>query len=131
MATTIKSTYVDGFVFSVPKKNLASYKKMAKEGAAAWKKFGALDYKECMGQDLKVKGSKEMPTPLSFTKLTNAKPSETVWFSFITFKNKKHRDEVNKKVMEHFNKVYADKKMESMPFDVKRMAYGGFSVEVD
>lgn len=123
--------YVDGFVFAVPKKNVAAYKKMAREGAATWKKFGALDYKECMGNDLKIKASGGMPAPLSFIKLTKAKPSETVWFSYITFKSKAHRNEVNKKVMAYFSKQYANKKDQSMPFDPARMAYGGFSVEVE
>ena len=125
--------YVDGFVFSVPNKNVAAYKKMAREGAAAWKRFGALDYKECKGQDLKTKSSSpEWPAPMSFTKLAGAKPSETVWFSFITFKNKKHRDQVNKAVMAYFDEKYKNKKTApTMPFDVRRMAYGGFSVEVE
>jgi uncharacterized protein YbaA (DUF1428 family) len=123
--------YVDGFVFAVPKKNIAAYKKMAKEGAEAWKKFGALDYKECKGEDLKVKASGGMPAPMSFTKLAGATATEVVWFSFITFKSKAHRTQVNKKVMAYFEKQYADKKDMSMPFDVARMAYGGFSVEVD
>lgn len=130
MATN-KSKYVDGFVFVVPKKNVAAYKKMAKMGADAWKKFGALDYKECLGEDLKPKGGNGMPPALAFTKLTGAKPSETVWFSFITFKNKKHRDQVNKKVMDYMSKKYADMKDFDMPFDMKKMAYGGFTVEVD
>lgn len=129
--TKTSGKYVDGFVFAVPKKNIAAYKKMAKEGAEAWKKFGALDYKECKGEDLKTKGSGGMPAPMSFTKLAGAKPTEVVWFSFITFKNKAHRNEVNKKVMAYFEKQYADKKDMSMPFDPARMAYGGFSVEVD
>ena len=131
MATkTPRATYVDGFVFSVPKKNVEAYKKMAKEGAEAWLKFGALDYKECMGEDLKVKKTPGMPAPLSFTKLTGAKASDTVWFSFITFKSRAHRDQVNKKVMAHFDKKYADQKDFVMPFDLARMSYGGFSVEV-
>lgn len=123
--------YVDGFVFKVPKKNLAAYKKMAREGAEAWKKFGALDYKECMGDDLKTKGAGGMPAPRAFTALMGAKPNETVWFSFITFKSKAHRDQVNKKVMAYFGKKYADKKNEPMPFEIMDMTYGGFSVEVD
>lgn len=127
-----KSKYVDGFVFVVPKKNVAAYKKMAKEGAAAWKKFGALDYMECRGEDLKTKGQGGMPAPLSFTKLTLAKPTDTVWFSYITFKSRAHRDQVNKKVMAYMDKKYANAKPEDMvmPFDVARMAYGGFAVEV-
>jgi len=133
MATTKKSAgYVDGFVFSVPKKNIAAYKKMAREGAVVWKRFGALDYKECMGQDLKTKSSSpEWPAPISFTTLAGAKSSETVWFSYITFKNKKHRDQVNKAVMAHFDKKYKNaKNAPPMPFDTARMAYGGFSIEI-
>ncbi|MBP6860362.1 MAG: DUF1428 domain-containing protein [Candidatus Pacebacteria bacterium] len=128
----MKTTYVDGFVFAVPKKNVAAYKKMAREGAAAWKKFGALDYKECMGTDLKTKSQHGMAPALSFTKLANAKPSETVWFSYITFKSKAHRDSVNKKVMAYMEKKYANVKEKdmTMPFDHTRMAYGGFTVVV-
>ena len=122
--------YVDGFVLVVPKKNVAAYKKMAREGAAIWKKFGALDYKECMGNDINIKASGNMPAHLSFTKLTKAKPSETVWFSYVTYKSKAHRNQVNKAVIAYFSKKYAKQKDMSMPFDMKRMAYGGFSVEV-
>lgn len=125
-----KGGYVDGFVFTVPKKNAAKYKKMARDGARAWKRFGALDYKECAGNDLKIKAVAGMPAPLSFTKLTKVKKTETVWFSFIVFKDRKHRDTVNKKVMDYFSKKYADAKDMSMPFDMGRMAYGGFKVEV-
>lgn len=121
----IKGNYVDGFVFVVPKKNLAAYKKMATEGAKIWKQFGALDYKECMGDDVKTKGG----SGTNFTKLTSAKSNETVWFSYIVFKNKKHRDAVNKKVMAYFDKKYSSKEMK-MPFDMNRMAYGGFGVVV-
>lgn len=129
MAT--KAKYVDGFVIVVPKKNVAAYKKMAHEGARAWKRFGAIDYKECMGNDLKIKPQKGMPLPLGYPKLTKAKTNDTVWFSFIMFKNKTHRNEVNKKVMAFFDKKYANAKDMSMPFDVRKMSYGGFSVEVD
>lgn len=125
------ATYIDGFVLTVPKKNERAYKKMAAEAAVAWKKFGALDYKECRGDDLKTKGMGGMPAPLSFTALAGAKEDERVWFSFITFKDKKHRKEVNKKVMAYFSELYKDKTGEPMPFDVARMAYGGFTVQVD
>lgn len=131
MKTNTRGKYVDGFVFSVPKKNVAAYKKMAREGAYAWKKFGALDYKECMGEDLKIKAQGGMPAPLSFLKLVKAKPSDTVWFSFITFKSKAHRDAVNKKVMAYFSTKYAKKDFGPMPVDMKKMAYGGFAVAVD
>lgn len=123
-----KAHYVDGFVLTVPKKNTAKYKRMASEGAKVWKKFGALDYKECMGQDMDPSMGGEKA--LTFPKMAKVRPGEVVWFSFVTYKNKKHRDEVNKKVMAYFNKKYADKKMSDMPFDMKRMAYGGFSVVV-
>lgn len=113
-----KETYVDGFVIAIPKKNTAKYKKMAREGLAAWKKFGALDYKECMIDD-----------STSFPKMVKLKPGETIWFSFITYKSRKHRDAVNKKVMAYFDKKYANKDMD-MPFDMKRFAVGGFKVEV-
>jgi uncharacterized protein YbaA (DUF1428 family) len=130
---TKKSTgkYVDGFVFAVPKKNVAAYKKMARMGAEAWKKCGALEYMECMGEDLKTKAAGSMPAPMSFTTLTAAKPGETIWFSFITFKSRAHRDQVNKKVMAYMAKKYANMKDMVMPLDVARMAYGGFSVEVN
>jgi len=119
-----KENYVDGFVLSIPKKNAAAYKKMAQEGKNIWLRFGALDYKECMIDDVK-------PPHVSFTfpKMAKSKPSENVWFSFITYKNKKHRDMVNKKVMAYFEKKY-DKEDINMPFDIKRMSYGGFKVIV-
>lgn len=122
--------YVDGFVLVVPKSKIAEYKKMAQEGRDAWMKHGALSYFECMGKDLATKdqgGGK----PLEFTKLTRAKPSENVWFSFIVYKSKKHRDEVNKKVMDEMNEKYKDLKDFSMPFDMKRFAHGGFEAIVE
>jgi uncharacterized protein YbaA (DUF1428 family) len=122
-----KGTYVDGFVIAIPKKNVAKYKKMAREGLVAWKKFGALDYKECVGDDLvpNTGGVKSS----SFPKMAKLKRGETVWFSFITYKSKKHRDAVNKKVMAYFAKKYTAQNMK-MPFDMKRFATGGFRVEV-
>jgi uncharacterized protein YbaA (DUF1428 family) len=127
--TQINAKYVDGFVFTVPKKNLEAYRKMIKEAKKVWMSYGALDYKECMGEDLAPKKEKGMPTPLSFTKLTNAGKNDTVWFSFITYKNRKHRDAVNKKVMEFFSKKYEGKEDMSMPFDMEKMCVGGFAVE--
>ncbi len=117
-------TYIDGFVIPIPKKNKAAYKKMASEGAAIWKKFGALSYKECRADDMKPKDAL-----FTFPKMAKAKPTEEVWFSFIEFKSRAHRDAVNKKVMAYFQKKYEDVKT-PMPFDMKRMAYGGFAVEV-
>lgn len=122
-----KGTYVDGFVLSIPKKNTAKYKKMAREAMQVWKKFGALDYKECMGDDLSpdTGGMKAW----SFPKMAKLKKGEAVWFSFITYKSRKHRDSVNKKVMAYFEKKYGKNQMQ-MPFDMKRFAYAGFKVEV-
>lgn len=119
-----KGTYVDGFVIAIPKKNTAKYKKMAKEGCAIWKKFGALDYKECMLDQTPAH------VTLTFKKLIKAKPTETVWFSFVTYKSKAHRDAVNKKVMAYFAKKYNQVDQMNMPFDMKRMSTAGFRVVV-
>lgn len=125
-----EAKYVDGFVMRVSKDKVAAYKKMAREGKEAWLKFGALDYKECKGEDLMTLGMDGKPAPLTFLSLTGAKPIETIWFSFITFKNKTHRNAVNKKVMEYFDKKYANMTDFSMPFEESHIARGGFSVEV-
>lgn len=114
--------YVDGFVIPIPKKNLKAYARMAKVGAAMWTKHGALDYKECVGDDLKPKWG------LPFPRLLKLKPGETVVFSYIVFKSRAHRDRVNAKVMKEMEK---QGDMGEMPFDIKRMAYGGFSVLVE
>jgi uncharacterized protein YbaA (DUF1428 family) len=121
-----KTNYVDGFVLVVPKNKVNEYKKMAKEGEKMWKKFGAIDYKECMLDDAKPEH-----VVLTFSKLAKAKPNETVWFSYITYKSRQHRDQVNKKVMAEMDKKYSDQeKNQAMPFDMKRMSYGGFKVMV-
>jgi len=115
-------TYVDGFVIPVPKSKIAEYKKMAQMGKKIWMKHGALEYFECMGDDLVG-----MPECGNFKAMAKLKPSETVFFSFIVYKNKAHRNAVNKKVMSEMKKQPMP---ESMPFDVKRMAYGGFKTLV-
>jgi alkaline phosphatase len=122
--------YIDGFILVVPKKKVAEYKKMARMGAKVWKKYGALDYKECMGEDLypKIPGGMKH---LVFPKLAKAKKNETVWFSYIVYKSKKHRDEVNAKVMKEMDKEMEKYKNKPMPFDMKRFAYGGFDVIVE
>jgi uncharacterized protein YbaA (DUF1428 family) len=120
-----KGAYVDGFVLVIPKKNKAKYKKIAKDAMMVWKKFGALDYKECVLDDARP----DKTLKLTFPKLTKTKPSETVWFSFITYKSRAHRDSVNKRVMAYFAKKYSTQDMQ-MPFDMKRFSYGGFRVEV-
>ena len=115
-------TYVDGFVIPVPKKQLAAYKKISAKAGKIWKEFGALDYKECVGDDLKIKWG----TP--FLKLAKAKPGETVVFSWITYKSKAQRDKINAKVMKD-PRLKMDGS--AMPVDMKRMTYGGFKVFVD
>jgi uncharacterized protein YbaA (DUF1428 family) len=123
--------YVDGFVFVVPKDRLAEYRKMARFGRALWLKHGALDYKECIGDDLQPKNT-EGVKHRTFLEMAKAKEDETVWFSFIVYKSKKHRNEVNAKVMK--DPLMNDPKwsdMSKMPFDMKRFVYGGFKVAVD
>ena len=117
--------YVDGFVLAVPKKNIEAYRKMAQKAGKVWRDHGALQYFECVGEDLKT----NMGT--SFLKAAKAKPTETVVFAWIVFKSRAHRDKVNKKVMKdpRLNDMMQGTK--DMPFDVKRMVYGGFKVIVD
>lgn len=122
--------YVDGFVVVVPKDKEAEYKKMAKEGADMWMKYGALEYYECQGDDLAQMDMGGEKTR-AFPEMAGAKEDETVWFSFIVFESKEHRDEVNAKVMEEMNEQMEKYKDMLMPFDMKRMAYGGFGVAVE
>ena len=114
-------SYVDGFVLPVPRRNLASYKKMAAGGRRIWMKHGALQYFECVGDDLDARGV------LPFPKGIRTKPGETVIFAFIIYR-KAHRDAVNKKVMGDPAMTRAPKRM---PFDLKRMMYGGFKTIVE
>ncbi len=121
----MKGGYVDGFVFPITKKNVAAYKKMAAWGAREWMAAGALAYYECMGDDLKIKpqgGTKAR----SFKETANAGDNDTVWFSFIVYRNKKHRDAVNKKVMAKMAKDAAKWEGVPMPMDPTKMSYGGF-----
>jgi len=114
-------SYVDGFVLVVPKKKLAAYTKLARLAGKVWREHGALDYRECVADDLKVKFGRP------FTKMVKVKPGETIMFSYIVYKSRSHRDKVNAKVM-------ADPRMQEppkdIPFDMKRMAYGGFKTIV-
>lgn len=122
--------YVDGFVLVVPKGKEDEYQKMAEMGRDAWMKHGALQYFECRGEDLK---QQEMGDEKSraFTEMSDAANDENVWFSFIVFKSKEHRDVVNKKVMEEMSEAYKDQDHFEMPVDMKRMAYGGFEAVVE
>jgi len=115
--------YVDGYVIPIPEKNLKAYARMAKIGAAMWMKHGALDYKECVGEEMETKWGKPFP------QMMKVKPGETVVFSYIVFKSRAHRDRVNAKVMKEMEKMGDMTK--DMPFDVKRMVYGGFKVLVE
>jgi uncharacterized protein YbaA (DUF1428 family) len=115
--------YVDAFVVPVPKKKLAAYRKMAQFGCKLWTEHGALDYKECAGEDLKA------PWALAFPKGIRAKAGETVVFSWILYKSRAHRDKVNAKVMKD-PRMAAFMDPKKMPFDAKRMLYGGFEVIV-
>lgn len=116
--------YVDGFVIPVPKKNVAAYTRMAKKASKVWKDHGAVEYFECVGDDLKPKGM------APFTRQFKTKPTETVVFAFIVYKSKVHRNAVNAQVMKdpRMAKMMASG---AMPFDMKRMAYGGFKVIVE
>lgn len=116
--------YVDGFLLAVPNKNLDDYRKISRAAGKVWRQHGAIQYVEAAGDDLKVKFG------VSFEKIMKVKKSETVIFSWIVFKSRQHRDQVNKKVMAD---PQLRKMMEKgpMPFDLKRMAYGGFKFLVD
>lgn len=122
--------YVDGFVLVVPKGKEAEYQKMAEMGRDSWMKHGALQYFECRGDDLK---QQEMGDEKSraFAEMAGASVDENVWFSFIVFESKEHRDEVNKKVMEEMNESFEGQADFEMPTDMKRMAYGGFEAAVE
>jgi uncharacterized protein YbaA (DUF1428 family) len=116
--------YVDGFVVPVPKKKLAAYKKMSQLGAKVWLEHGALDYKECIADDVK-------PGKLtSFPQSVLLKRGEVVVFSWIGYKSRKHRDAVNKKVMAD-PRLAAWMDPKKLPIDGKRMFFGGFKIFVD
>ena len=116
--------YVDGFLLPVPKKNMAAYRKMATLSGRVWREHGALDYKEALADD--VKPGKWT----SFPQAVKLKPGEAVWFSWILYKSRKHRDSVLKKVMQD-RRIRAMMDPKAMPFDGRRMMWGGFRVMVD
>lgn len=117
------SLYTDGFVVPVPRRKVAAYLKIARQAAKIWREYGALDYKECVGDDLAA------PFSLSFPKGIRLKAGETVVFAWITYKSKAHRDRANAKIM-HDPRLAAMCDPKDMPFDAKRMLYGGFKVMV-
>lgn len=124
--------YVDGFVIVVPEKNLTAYRKMAEEAGKIWKKYGALEYIESVGEDLDPDVPAEMKG-VTFTQMAGANTGETVVFSYILFNSRQHRDEVNARVMKEMDAEMnkPEKKGKPMPFDMKRAAYGGFNVIVE
>lgn len=115
--------YVDGFVIPVPKKKLAAYFRIAAKASKLWKEHGALEYTECVGDDLNIKMG--MPFP----KGIKTKAGETVVFSYVTYKSRAHRDKVNAKVIKD-PRLHAMCDPNDMPFDCARMLYGGFKVVV-
>ena len=116
--------YVDGYVLPVPKKNLPTYRRMAQAASKVFRKHGALEYFECVGDDLSPKWA-----GIKFPRTVKCKAGETVVFAFIVYKSRAHRDRVNARAMKEMMSDPACKDM-VMPFDVKRMAYGGFKVLV-
>jgi uncharacterized protein YbaA (DUF1428 family) len=115
--------YVDGFILPIPKKNRAKYQALARVAGKVWMDHGALDYKECIADD--VKPGKWT----SFPQSVKLKKGETVWFSYILYKSRKHRDSVLKKAMKD-KRLASMMDMSKMPFDGKRMIFGGFKVMV-
>ncbi|MEX2165533.1 MAG: DUF1428 domain-containing protein [Methyloceanibacter sp.] len=117
-------TYVDGFIVPVPKKNLAAYRNLARKAGRIWRELGALEFKECVADD--VTWGKRT----SFPRSVKRKPNETVVFSYIVYKSRRDRDRINAKVMKD-PRLAKMMQMKDMPFDGKRMIYGGFKTIVD
>jgi len=121
---SIKKLYVDGFLLPVPKKNIQAYRRISLKAGKVWREYGALEYRECVGDDLNNKMG------VSFSKMVKVKQGETVFFSWIIYKSSAQRAVINKKVMKdpRLLKMMNNK---TMPFDLKRMANGGFRILVD
>jgi uncharacterized protein YbaA (DUF1428 family) len=118
------SRYVDGYVLPVPRKKIAAYRRMAEQASRIWREHGALEYRECVGDDLAVK------IGMPFPKGIKTQPGETVVFAYIVYRSRAHRDQVNAKVMKDPRLTEAcDSK--NMPFDCTRMLYGGFTSIVE
>ena len=116
--------YIDGFLLVIPQKKVQEYRRMAAKAGKIWREHGAVDYKECVGEDLNIKFG------LSFPRRLKLKRGETAVFSWITYKSRAHRDRVNAKVMKD-RRLAGMMDPKAMPFDMKRMSYGGFKVLVD
>ena len=119
--------YVDGFIIPVPKKKLDAYRRMSRKAGRVWREHGALEYKECVADDV------PMGKVTSFPQSVKRKKDETVVFAWISYKSRAHRDRVNAKVMKdpRLADMMGADNMENMPFDAQRMIYGGFKVVVD
>jgi uncharacterized protein YbaA (DUF1428 family) len=113
--------YVDGFVLPIPRKNAAAYERMARKVGRVFRDHGALEYRECISDDVKV------GKYTSFPRSVKLKKGEVVWFAFIVYRSRKHRDAVLEKVMKDPRNMSGT----DMPFDGKRMIFGGFRVVVD
>lgn len=116
--------YVDGFVIPIPKRKLAAYRRIAQKAGKVWREYGALEYRECVGDDLRIKMG------LPFGRLCKLKRGETVFFSWIVYKSRADRDRINAKVMKD-PRLAAMMNPKAMPFDIKRVTYGGFEIAVD
>jgi len=116
--------YVDGFIVPVPKKNLDAYRRMALKAGKVWREHGALEYRECIAEDVKV------GKWTSFPQSVKLKPGETVVFSWIVYKSRAHRDRVNKKVMSD-SRLAEMMNPKELPFDGKRMIWGGFTTLIE
>jgi uncharacterized protein YbaA (DUF1428 family) len=116
--------YVDGFVVPVPKRKMNAYRRLAQKASKIWQELGALEYRECAGDDLNVKFA------VPFPKGIKSKPGETVVFSYIVYKSRAHRDQVNAKIMKD-PRIANMCDPKNMPFDCKRMLYGGFNTIVE
>ena len=115
--------YVDGYVIPIPRKRVAAYRRIARRAGKIWREHGALEFRECVGDDLAVKGL------VAFPRLARARRGETVLFSWVVYRSRAHRDRVNKKVQK--DPRIAAMGNEDIPVDMRRMAYGGFKVLVD
>ena len=118
------ANYVDGFVIPVPRRNIAAYKRLARKAGKIWREYGALEYRECIGDD--VKPGKYT----SFPQSVKLKRDETVWFSWIVYKSRRDRDRILAKVMKD-PRLAGMMDPKKMPFDGKRMFFGGFKVAVE
>jgi uncharacterized protein YbaA (DUF1428 family) len=118
------ANYVDGFVIPVPKRNTGAYRRIARTAGKIWREHGALEYREAIADD--VKPGKHT----SFPQSVKLKANEVAWFSWIVYKSRRHRDQVNARVMKD-PRLAAMMDPKNMPFDGKRMIYGGFKIAVD